>query len=226
MAPPVTVEASPVAVAAPVVSFRPATPIPISDADLADELRPPGLVQSLGRSRPSGGWFAIAFIAVAAAFVGGVALGRGTASRPVIIPVPEAPPAPKPVEATPPPSPEPKTASSADSAAAPPAPSALPEPKSAAPAKVDGPPFNAKAASTNLGIAAARAHGCHMRGDPAGNVSASVTFANSGRVSDVTIEAPHTGTKTALCVTYKLNTVRVPPYGGSPQTVTQAVTLK
>lgn len=107
-----------------------------------------------------------------------------------------------------------------------PAASSASEPKVAATTKADGPPFNVKAASTNLGIAAARAHGCHMRGDPAGNVSASVTFANNGRVSDVTIAAPHTGTKTALCITYKLNTVRVPPYGGSPQTVTQAVTLK
>jgi len=169
----------------------------------------------------------MAFIAVAAAFVGGVALGRGTAPKPVAaVPVPEAPPPPKPVEAAPPPSPEPQPTASAGSSEASGAASAAPESKSAATAKADGPPFNTKAASTNLGIAAARAHGCHMRGDPAGNVSASVTFANNGRVSDVAIAAPHTGTKTALCVTYKLNTVRVPPYGGSPETVTQAVALK
>jgi hypothetical protein len=211
-------------------SQRPLSPVPISDADLADELKPPGFVAPLPRSKPGVGWFALAFIAVAAAFVGGVALGRNSAPKLAAVPIPEAPPPPKPAEAAPAPSPEPAattppaTASAASDSAAPS--TAAPEPKATAAAKADGPEFNAKAAATNLAIAAARAHGCHMRGDPAGVVSAEVTFAANGRVSDVTIAAPHTGTKTALCITYKLNTVRVPPYGGSLRTVKQPVQLK
>ena len=210
---------------------RTLTPVPISDADLADELRPPGFFDSLRRTKPGGAWFALGFIVVAAAFVGGVALGRNSAPRLAAVPIPEAPPPPKPVDAAPAPSPEPApttppagAASGSDAASAPAA--SAREPKANAGAKADGPAFNAKAAATNLAIAAARAHGCHMRGDPAGVVSAAVTFAANGRVSDVNIAAPHAGTKTALCITYKLNTVRVPPYGGSSQTVTQPVALK
>jgi hypothetical protein len=205
--------------------------VPISDADLADELKPPGFFESLGRSKPGGAWFALGFIGVAAAFVGGVALGRNSAPKLAAVPIPEALPPPKPAEAAPAPSPEPAATTppaAASAASAPPAeaaPSAA-SPEGKATAKADGPAFNTKAAATNLAIAAARAHGCHMRGDPAGVVSADVTFAANGRVSDVNIAAPHTGTKTALCITYKLNTVRVPPYGGSSQTVTQPVALK
>jgi len=202
--------------------------VPISEDDLADELRPPRFFASLWRTKPGGVWFALGFIAVAGAFVGGVALGRGTAPRPLpVVPVPEAPPPPKPVEATPPPSPEPTTSAppSASGGTAESATSAGGHEHAAAPPSA-GPPFNSKAAATNLALAANRAHACHMRGDPGGNVTAAVTFATSGRVSEVAIGAPHTGTKTALCITYKLNTVRVPPYGGSPQTVKQAVTLK
>jgi len=214
--------------APPVITARPsASGFPVlSEDDLADELRPPGLFASLWRTKPGGAWFALGFIAVAAAFVGGVALGRGTAPRPLaLVPVPEAPPPPKPVEATPPPSPEPSAPPAASAATAEPAPGAGERASVATPASA-GPPFNSKAAATNLALAANRAHACHMRGDPAGSVTASVTFATNGRVSEVAIGAPHTGTKTALCITYKLNTVRVPPYGGSPQTVKQAVTLK
>jgi hypothetical protein len=204
--------------------------VPISEDDLADELRPPGFFASFWRTKPGGSWFALGFVAVAAAFVGGVALGRGTAPRPpalvpVPVPVPVAPPPPKPVEATPPPTPESSAPPAASTATAELAASAGEHAAAAAPPSA-GPRFNAKAAATNLALAANRAHACHMRGDPGGSVTASVTFATNGRVSEVTIGAPHTGTKTALCITYKLNTVRVPPYGGSPQTVKQAVTLK
>ncbi|HWP09582.1 MAG TPA: hypothetical protein VNN72_27765 [Polyangiaceae bacterium] len=211
------------------MSPRPLSPVPISDADLADELKPPGVVASLGRSRPGVAWFALAFVAVAAAFVGGVALGRHSAPKLAAVPLHEASPPPKPAEVAPTPSPEsatPPAVASATGESAAASSASAPEPKATAAAKADGPAFNTKAAATNLAIAAARAHGCHMRGDPAGVVSAEVTFATNGRVSDVSIAAPHTGTKTALCITYKLNTVRVPPYGGSVQTVKQPVQLK
>lgn len=217
--------------APPVITARPSTggfPVRISEDDLADELRPPSAFASFWRTKPGGAWFVLGFIAVAAAFVGGVALGRGTAPRPLAaVPVPDVPPASKPVEAAPPnPAPETPPPPAAPSAATP-EPAAAPRGREAAASPSSaGQPFNTKAAAMNLGLAAARAHACHMRGDPGGSVVASVTFATTGRVSEVTIAAPHTGTKTALCVTYKLNTVRVPPYGGSPQTVKQNVVLK
>ncbi|HEV8551336.1 MAG TPA: hypothetical protein VGQ57_19945 [Polyangiaceae bacterium] len=221
------------------------TPVAISEADLTDDLRPPSLLQALSRSKPNGAWSALGVIALLGAFASGLATGRVTAPLP-LPPVP-VPAAPSPVKtADPAAAPELGAApvSAASTLASSAGPSGLGATASAvaardgkpaaeirtAPASTEtsgGAPFNAKAAKVNLGNAAVRARHCHVNGDPKGTLSTEVTFGASGRVAEVTITTDgFAKTKTAQCVSAKLGTALVPPFGGQPQTVTQTVALK
>lgn len=240
-----------------VTRVRTGSPVPITEADLADDLRAPGLFASFGRAKPGGSWLALGGAAVLIAFGGGLALGRGTAPVPLPpVPVPAAVAAP-PAEANPtpaapatttnepataPPSTTPSepavvaqgaterapasgTATSASLAAA-------VEANLGGSAKEDGKAagsstFNAKAARTNLELSAGRAAKCHVAGDPAGAVTAAVTFGTNGRVTDVNVTTKgFAGTKTAQCIANKLRTTRAPAFSGSPQTLDASVTLR
>lgn len=239
-----------------VTRVRTGSPVPITEADLADDLRAPGMFASFGRAKPGGSWLALGGLAVLVAFGGGLALGRGTAPAPLPpVPVPAAvatqalevnptpttttattegspaaaPTAPSTPSVAAPASPEPGTANGAATAASL---TAAVEANLGGSAKEDGKApvsstFNAKAAKTNLDLSAGRAAKCHVAGDPAGPVTAAVTFGTNGRVTavDVTTKG-FAGTKTAQCIANKLRTTRAPSFSGSPQTLNASVTLR
>jgi len=233
-----------------VTRARSGSPVAITEADLADELRATGLPSSLGRAKPGGAWLAVAGVVVLVAFGGGLALGRGTAPAPLPpVPVPAAVAVPTPeVHST-------SSVPAASASEASPSPAgtsttAAPAPSDAATAATSGPSlaaaveaklgaaskegkeggastFNAKAATTNLELSAGRASKCHVAGDPAGPVTAAVTFGVNGRVSDVNVTTKgFSGTKTAQCIANKLRTTRAPSFKGSAETLNVSVTLR
>ena len=88
-------------------------------------------------------------------------------------------------------------------------------------------PFNAKAAKTNIANAAARLKSCKDASTPAGSASVVITFAPSGRVSDVTVTTPtYAGTRAGSCIVSKLKTALVPPFSGGPETVKKSVAIR
>ena len=233
-----------------VTRARSGSPVAITEADLADELRATGLPSSLGRAKPGGAWLAVAGVVVLVAFGGGLALGRGTAPAPLPpVPVPAAVAVPTPeVHST-------SSVPAASASEASPSPAgtsttAAPAPSDAATAATSGPSlaaaveaklgaaskegkeggastFNAKAATTNLELSAGRASKCHVAGDQAGPVTAAVTFGVNGRVSDVNVTTKgFAGTKTAQCIANKLRTTRAPSFKGSAETLNVSVTLR
>lgn len=125
---------------------------------------------------------------------------------------------------------------------APSRPAAAPEPKpqaapaAATPAPASKPaeggggakqPFNAKLARTAVDRAAVRAKTCRDGRDPAGSVSATVTFAPSGSVSEVTVTTPrYATTKTGRCVVARLSEAKVPAFSGSSVTVKKSLLVK
>jgi hypothetical protein len=179
--------------------------------------KPPGFIGRLRATRPSGAWLLIALLATLLAFGGGLLTGR------LLAPKNEARVADVQPEKR-----EGKRATTAD------------EPKPARPlatqTQAAGKPaegggtkqaFNAKAAKTAVDRAAARTKGCRNPRDPAGSVSTAVTFAPSGKVSDVTITTPrYIGTKTGACIESRLREARVSEFSGSPMTVKKSVTVR
>lgn len=86
--------------------------------------------------------------------------------------------------------------------------------------------FDRSAASAALNAAAARAMGCKGDG-PAGSTSVSVTFAPSGRVTSARVEGgTFAGTPTGGCIATAFRSASVPPFGGSPVTVTKKVSIR
>jgi hypothetical protein len=185
------------------------------------ELRPPGFFARLGATRPSGAWLAIGLLVVLLAFGGGLLTGRSLAPAKAVRAADVTAEKEKKTAARPTPPPEEKAAT---------------EPKPAAPAPASKPaeggggakqPFNAKAARTSVDRAAARAKTCRDSRDPAGSISATVTFAPTGKVSDVAITTPrYATTKTGRCVISRLSDARVPEFTGSPVTVKKSIVLR
>ncbi len=68
---------------------------------------------------------------------------------------------------------------------------------------------------------------CKEPGGPRGNVSATVTFDSSGKVSTVSItDPPFAGTSTASCLTAMLKQATMPPFKGLPGTHTQTISVR
>jgi hypothetical protein len=54
-----------------------------------------------------------------------------------------------------------------------------------------------------------------------------ITFAPSGRVSDVTVTTPtYASGKVGSCIVSKLKTARVPPFTGPPETVKKVIAMR
>jgi cytoskeletal protein RodZ len=88
-------------------------------------------------------------------------------------------------------------------------------------------PFDPGAARSALNAAAGSASGCRQEGDPSGTASVVVTFATSGRVTSATVNGPpFAGTRTGGCIASRMRSARVPPFSGSPITVSKTVTIQ
>jgi hypothetical protein len=100
----------------------------------------------------------------------------------------------------------------------------IPPPPPPPPAGAD---FDKGAAKAALAVAAGRAAGCRKDGDPNGIAKVSVTFSPSGRVTGPRVDGPpFQGTPTGGCIAQAFRGVSVPPFEGSPVTVSYSVTVK
>jgi predicted Zn finger-like uncharacterized protein len=108
------------------------------------------------------------------------------------------------------------------------APAAKKDDKKDAPAPAAGgdQPFNKSAAISSLGAAAGGAAGCKKLGGPTGSGKVTVTFAPSGRVTTANVNgAPFAGTSVGGCVASIFRKAKVPPFSGSPVTVSKGFSI-
>jgi hypothetical protein len=189
-----------------------------------NEFGSPSFFETMKRTRPTSAWTGVALFVAAITFVGGIGVGQGmSASAPPPIPAPA--PLATNVTASPAapslPTAPPAAATTAAGATATPS---APEP--AVPTK-QLPPFDAKAARTALDSAAAKTKACRAGKDPKGAVATTVTFAPSGRVSDVAIDTTrYAGTKTAKCIIQHLSEAAAPEFTGFPATLKKTIALR
>jgi predicted Zn finger-like uncharacterized protein len=103
-----------------------------------------------------------------------------------------------------------------------------PKPVAAAPAPAadeGGQPFNMGEAKSKLAAAAAAAQSC-KKGDISGTGRVVVVFAPSGGAQTATISGPpFDGTPTGACVSARFRGVHVPPFSGSPFSVSKSFTI-
>jgi hypothetical protein len=209
-------------------------PMPVTAADFEDEAAP-GLLATLGSTRPSTAWLALGLGALAVAFVAGLFVGRGTASAPTAAPRVAAS---EPVRAPAKLAPAPVAAPAAESP-----PSAVPNASGAAPIAAEpaastddtksaaGPkslsPFNSKLANNSIASAAARIKSCKDVSVPPGSVSVVVTFATTGRVVAATVTTPsYSLGEIGACLVSKLKKAQVPPFSGAPETVKKTIHIR
>lgn len=87
----------------------------------------------------------------------------------------------------------------------------------------DGKAFDQAAATAALSAAADAARTCKQDGGPTGSGKAKITFAPSGSVTSATIEGPpFAGTPVGGCVASAFSGARVPPFDGSPVSITKS----
>jgi hypothetical protein len=90
----------------------------------------------------------------------------------------------------------------------------------------DGTPFDTQAASAAIAAAFQRAASCRVPGDEAGAVTATLTYAPSGRVTSATVSGVFAGTVIGGCVASVLRSAQVPPFSGEHLTVKRTVELR
>lgn len=100
-------------------------------------------------------------------------------------------------------------------------------PAAARPAPVESDqPFNMGEAKAKLGAAASAAASCKKPNGPTGTGRAVIVFAPSGAAQSASITGePFEGTPTGACVASKFRAVRVPPFSGSPFSVSKSFTV-
>jgi len=89
-----------------------------------------------------------------------------------------------------------------------------------------GTPFDAQAAKTALGGAAANAGSCKEAGGPTGTGRVSITFASSGRPTSVAVTGDLAGTTVGSCVARLFRSARVPAFSGEPVTVSKTFSVQ
>ncbi len=87
-------------------------------------------------------------------------------------------------------------------------------------------PFDRGAASAQLGAAAGGAKGCGKPDGPKGSAKVQVTFSPSGKATQATVGPPFAGTSVGSCIAGSFRGLSVPPFTGSPVTVSKTVTIK
>jgi len=89
-----------------------------------------------------------------------------------------------------------------------------------------GAEFNRAAASSALFAAAGAAKGCKKADGPTGQAKVKVTFAPSGNVTTSQVQgAPFAGTPVGGCIAAAFRSAKVPPFEGSPVSVSKSVTI-
>ncbi|HMY21948.1 MAG TPA: hypothetical protein PKA58_36740 [Polyangium sp.] len=98
---------------------------------------------------------------------------------------------------------------------------------SCAPAPVEDVEFNKGAASATLQEHALKARECRTDDGPVGIAKVKVTFVPaSGHVTRVSVMgSPFAGTDVGACIAATFRTAHVPPFSGSPVSVTKSVTI-
>lgn len=90
-----------------------------------------------------------------------------------------------------------------------------------------GAEFNKGAAAAALGAAAGGAKACKKPDGPTGSGRVKVTFAPSGNVTTANVDGPpFAGTSTGGCIAGEFRGVHVPPFDGSPVTVTKSFNIE
>lgn len=86
--------------------------------------------------------------------------------------------------------------------------------------------FDRGAASTQMSMAAtiARSH-CARSGGPVGGTRVTVQFATTGRVTSASIGSPYTNTETGSCVVKVFRQAIIPPFKGSPVSVSKSINI-
>jgi hypothetical protein len=243
IAPAAPVEATPpsVAPAAPVEATPPSVPpasiapppivpatfTPFTPASLApmasdwNEFGSPSFLETMKRTRPTSAWTGVALFVAALTFVGGIGVGGSFSASP---PPPIAVPLPPPVNA---PAASPlSTLPTSPSTAATAAPANPGTVAPAAPTK-PLPPFDTKAARAALDAAAAKTKTCRAVNEPKGAIATTVTFAPSGRVSDVAINTTrYAGTKTGKCISQRLSEAQAPEFSGFPASLKKTIAVR
>jgi len=98
--------------------------------------------------------------------------------------------------------------------------------ETAAPAAGGNKEFNRGAASAALGGAAGAARSCKKGDGPTGSGKVKVTFAPSGNVTSASVVgAPFAGTSVGGCVASAFRSAKVPPFDGSPVSVTKSFSI-
>jgi predicted Zn finger-like uncharacterized protein len=103
---------------------------------------------------------------------------------------------------------------------------AAPKPVAAAPAAENDQPFNMGEAKSKLAAAATAAQSCKKGDGPVGTGHIVIVFAPSGGAQTATINGPpFDGTPTGACVAARFRGVHVPPFSGSPFSVSKSFTI-
>jgi hypothetical protein len=84
--------------------------------------------------------------------------------------------------------------------------------------------FDRSKASAALTVASAETASCKSDGE-GGQATVRVTFASSGRVTQVAVGGSFAGTPTSACIAAPFSRASVPPFAGSPVTVSKSVTV-
>lgn len=85
--------------------------------------------------------------------------------------------------------------------------------------------FSRAAAVQTLDRAIDAAQECRMDGGPIGPSHARITFAPTGEVTDVELEAPYAGTSVGECIEKKFRRAAVPDFDGDAVTVGKTFTI-
>jgi hypothetical protein len=88
------------------------------------------------------------------------------------------------------------------------------------------PPFDAEAAGAAIRAAFSRASACRGPNDPRGEVTVTLTYAPSGRVTTATVGGIFAGTSVGGCIAATLRTARVPEFSGPHLTVKRTALIK
>jgi predicted Zn finger-like uncharacterized protein len=122
--------------------------------------------------------------------------------------------------------PKPEKTAAPEKSAAPTAEKPPEKPPEQPPVGEGGKEFNRGAASAALAAAAGGARGCKKPDGPTGSGRVRVTFAPSGNVTQSAVQgAPFAGTAVGGCVAAAFRGARVPPFDGSPVSVTKSFSI-
>ncbi|HEY3498449.1 MAG TPA: hypothetical protein VGK73_27335 [Polyangiaceae bacterium] len=86
-------------------------------------------------------------------------------------------------------------------------------------------PFDAASAATAISSALGRAASCRSPGEAGGSVTATLTYAPSGRVTTALVSGAFAGTSTGGCIAGHLRSARVAPFSGEYVTVKRTIVL-